>query len=88
MSQGQFMLTREQSKAARALLGWTPTKLAKKSRLSLKDIKGFERGTELLSMADKAAIKNAIEKGGVSLISESENAGVGVRYSALPAPRI
>ncbi len=73
-------VTTQQLKAARALLGWSQTELARASGLSIPTIKRIEsKSGELGGRADTAArIVAALETAGALFIPEN-GGGVGVR---------
>ena len=72
-------ISAEQLRAARALLGWSQTRLAEKAGLSLPTVKRveIERGPRV-SDAARLALRVALESGGVEFISEN-GGGPGVR---------
>jgi transcriptional regulator with XRE-family HTH domain len=75
------MISIEQIRAARALLGWSQTQLAKASERSLPTIKRLERDDgegPPVSNDVRAAVQRALEKAGVKFIAEN-GGGVGVR---------
>ena len=73
------MITTEQLRAARGLLGWSQSQLAKRAGLSLPTVKRLEGGFGP-RVSDDARLKlqRAIEAGGVDLIEEN-GGGPGVR---------
>jgi ribosome-binding protein aMBF1 (putative translation factor) len=76
------MLTPEQLRAARALVGWSREDLARKSATSAETVKGFEgRGTDP-KMGTVLKWKRALEAAGVIFIdpdTASDEGGAGVR---------
>ena len=73
------VITREQIRAARGLLGWSQTQLAKRAGMSLPTVKRMETGTgPKVSEEARARIRDALERGGVRFIAEGEE-GPGVR---------
>lgn len=73
------MLEGPQIRAARALIGWSQTRLAEAAELSLPTVKAVEsRGTARSSVATVEAIKSALEAAGVVFIA-SNGDGPGVR---------
>jgi transcriptional regulator with XRE-family HTH domain len=73
------MLTVEQLRAARGLLGWSQSKLAARAGLSLPTVKRVE--TDLgLRVSDEARnkLQRALESAGVEFIDEN-GGGAGVR---------
>jgi ribosome-binding protein aMBF1 (putative translation factor) len=76
------MLTPEQLRAARALVGWSREDLAKKSATSAETVKGFEgRGTDPKT-GTVLKWRRALEGAGVILIdpdAKSDEGGPGVR---------
>jgi predicted transcriptional regulator len=73
------MLTIEQLRAARGLLGWSQSKLAARAGLSLPTVKRVE-GELGPRVSDEARnkLKRALESGGVEFIDEN-GGGPGVR---------
>ena len=73
------MLTPEQLRAARALVGWSRDDLAKRSATSAETIKGFEgRGTDP-KMGTVYKWRRALEAAGVTFLEETETDGPGLR---------
>jgi transcriptional regulator with XRE-family HTH domain len=73
------MISSEQIKAARAMLGWTQDDLIQKSGLSPTTIKRMETiGPGRSSAANLAAVQSALEDAGVIFIAENGE-GPGVR---------
>ena len=77
------MLTGEQVRAARALLGWTRGKLAETAELGLATVQRIEaQSGQVHGMIDTVMkLKNALESGGITFIDEDDGAGVGVRFA-------
>jgi transcriptional regulator with XRE-family HTH domain len=57
-----------QCRAARALLNWTQDKLAVKTGVALKTIRGFESGRRNPLGVTRAAIKQALEQAGIEFL--------------------
>ena len=75
------MISIEQIRAARGLLGWSQTQLAKAADRSLPTIKRLERDDgEGPAVSDdvRDAVRKAMEKAGVEFIAEN-GGGAGVR---------
>ena len=74
-----LVISVEQVRAARALLGWSQTQLAKQAGLSLPTVKRVEteRGPKVSEDA-RYALQRALELGGVEFIDEN-GGGPGVR---------
>ena len=72
-------ISAEQLRAARALLGWSQSRLAEKAGLSLPTVKRVEteQGPRV-SGAARLALRVALESGGVEFIDEN-GGGPGVR---------
>ena len=69
--------------AARGLLGWTRTKLADKSVLSVTTIADIERGDVNPKASTLEAIIIALEKAGIEFIrAEATGKGEGVRLAS------
>jgi len=72
-------VTIEQLRAARSLLGWSQSDLARQADLSLPTVKRLEGGFgPNVSEEARARLKTALEIGGVSFIDEN-GGGLGVR---------
>ncbi|WP_296713142.1 helix-turn-helix transcriptional regulator [Rhodoblastus sp.] len=67
-----------QSRAARALIGWSREDLANASNVSLRTIVDFERAAREPHAATLAALRLALEAAGVVFIAENGE-GPGVR---------
>lgn len=63
------MLSPRQSRAARALLGWTQAALADASGVSLSIIEHHERGNHTARPANQEACRTALREAGVVFIS-------------------
>ncbi|MEK8092696.1 helix-turn-helix transcriptional regulator [Methylocystis sp. IM3] len=76
----QFLITRAQSRAARALIDWSREQLAEASRVSLRTVVDFERGAREPREITKEALRRALEAAGVIFIDRNgEGAGVRLR---------
>lgn len=71
-------ITKEQCKAARALLGWTQQDLAAASDVAQKTIADFERDLRNPYPRTVADIRRTLEEAGVEFIDEN-GGGPGVR---------
>ncbi len=73
----------EQVKAARALVRWSQSDLAKASEVSIPTIKRLEAATGAIGGRDETekAIRDALERAGVEFIAEN-GGGAGVRLKA------
>jgi transcriptional regulator with XRE-family HTH domain len=83
------MLTAEQVRAARALLGWLQSLLAEKASVSVETIKRLERMEGPLMetrSSTLAAIERALQDAGVIFIEENGE-GPGVRLKKLKRKR-
>jgi transcriptional regulator with XRE-family HTH domain len=72
------MLTPDQSRAARALVEWSQEELASRANLGPSTIRDFEKRRRVPTINNLAAIKRALETGGVVFIPEN-GGGPGVR---------
>lgn len=71
------MITARQTRAARALLGWTQEMLADKAKVSLTALKRMESATGLRvfeSTSDQ--VRRALEADGIVFINSGRNEGV------------
>jgi transcriptional regulator with XRE-family HTH domain len=74
------VVTVEQIRAARGLLGWSQSELARHAGLSLPTVKRLESGTGARVSSDaRARIRRALESGGAEFIREN-GGGPGVRF--------
>ncbi|MBL6458877.1 helix-turn-helix transcriptional regulator [Belnapia sp. T6] len=75
------MLSPEQSRAARGWLDWTQEELAKRAGVSLSTVRDFEKGRRAPIPNNLAALRSALENGGVGLLFDEAGkpAGVGCR---------
>lgn len=80
------MLTAPQCRAARALLDWTQEQLAMRAGVAEGTVRGFESGRHALHRASAAAIRAALEAGGVTLLEADAAGGHGVRLTREAAP--
>jgi transcriptional regulator with XRE-family HTH domain len=65
-------MTPDQSRAARGLLDWSQAELAARSNLSEGTIRDFEKGRRVPSINNLAAIRRALEVGGVEFIDGNQ----------------
>jgi transcriptional regulator with XRE-family HTH domain len=79
--QHSAMITAGQIRAARALIGWKQTDLAKASRVSEISIKNIERGVTDPRYKTLEAIQKAFERAGVVFLEPGDirDGGEGVR---------
>lgn len=77
------MLTGEQLRAGRAMLGWEQSELAERADVSLKTIKRMEATCGYLDARSTWAVKNALEIGGIEFLEgdgDRRTRGDGVRF--------
>ena len=71
------MITSRQSRAARALLGWTQETLADKARISLTALKRLESESGLdVYETTRDQVRRAFEAAGIVLLSTDKGLGV------------
>lgn len=71
------MITSRQSRAARALLGWTQETLADKARVSLTALKRLESENDLeVYETTRDQIRRALEAAGIVFLSTERGQGV------------
>ena len=77
------MLTAQQVRAARALLGWKQEDLAKKAKIGLATIQRLERGSGPLMAQVSTAVKieACLKDAGVCFIEPDAGCGEGVRLA-------
>ncbi|AOZ70600.1 hypothetical protein LPB142_15705 [Rhodobacter xanthinilyticus] len=71
------MITARQSRAARALLGWTQETLADKARISLTALKRLESENRLeVYESTRDQVRRALEAAGIVILSDKRGQGV------------
>jgi transcriptional regulator with XRE-family HTH domain len=68
----------EQSRAARAWLGWSQGELAKRAGVGLSTVQDFERGQRTPILNNMAAIRRVIEAAGVRLVFNRDGTAAGI----------
>ena len=68
----------EQSRAARAWLGWSQGQLAKRANVSLSTVHDFERGQRTPTPNNLASMRRAIEAEGIRLLFDKDGAAAGI----------
>jgi ribosome-binding protein aMBF1 (putative translation factor) len=68
----------EQSRSARAWLGWSQDDLAKRANVSVNTVRNFERGQKPLHSNSVAAMRQALEIGGIKLLFDSRGVAAGI----------
>jgi transcriptional regulator with XRE-family HTH domain len=71
-------MTPEQSRAARAWLGWSQAELAKRASVSLRTVQGFEKGEKAPNPPNVAAMRLAIESAGIRLVFGRDGVAAGI----------
>jgi transcriptional regulator with XRE-family HTH domain len=71
-------MTPEQSRAARAWLGWSQAELAKRAGVGLSTVQDFERGQRTPIPNNIAAMRRAIETAGVLLLFTAAGEAAGL----------
>jgi transcriptional regulator with XRE-family HTH domain len=74
----EIPITPDQSRGARAMLGWTRDDLAERSRVSAATLADFEAGKRVPYNRTLADIRRALEEGGIEFIAEN-GGGPGAR---------
>jgi transcriptional regulator with XRE-family HTH domain len=76
------VVTNEQLRAARGLLGWSQSELAARAGLSLPTVKRLEAGFgPRVSDEARGKLQRAIEAAGIAFVDEN-GGGLGVRFRA------
>jgi transcriptional regulator with XRE-family HTH domain len=70
----------EQCRGARAMLGWSQGQLAEAAAISKTTVVDFERGIRIPHRNNIAAIRSALEAAGIEFIPEN-GGGAGVRLA-------
>ena len=68
----------EQCRAARGWLGWSRDDLARKANVSLRTVAAFEREETTPQPNNLAAMRRAIEAGGVRLVFDKNGTAAGI----------
>ena len=76
-----------QSRAARALLGWSQRELAERAHVGLRLLVDFEKEIRLLTPAGMIALEKTLLDHGIELIDEPGRIGVTVRCASSPAAK-
>lgn len=74
------MITANQCKAARAMLGWSQQQLATESGINKRTIMDFESGARTPLLGTLRAIRAALETAGIEIIQRN-GGGPGVRWA-------
>ena len=72
------MITREQTRAARALIDWQQERLSTAAGIGLSTVKDFESGKRTPHQRNLTAIQQALVTAGIEFIAEN-GGGAGVR---------
>lgn len=72
------VMTPEQSRAARAWLGWSQSDLAKRANISLSTVRDYETGQRNPIPNNVIAMRRAIEEGGMTLLFDEGGEAVGI----------
>ncbi|MGC2415259.1 MAG: helix-turn-helix transcriptional regulator [Stellaceae bacterium] len=72
------MMSPEQSRAARAWLGWSQGELAKRANVSLSTVHDFERSQRTPTANNLGSIRRAIEAEGIMLLFDDTGAAAGI----------
>jgi DNA-binding transcriptional regulator YiaG len=68
----------EQSRAARAWLGWSQLEMARRANVSLRTVQAFERGETSPQTAKVAAMRRVVEQAGIQLIFDRTGMPAGI----------
>lgn len=72
-------MTKEQCRAARALLGWTLDQLAERSEISKNSISRFESGVHVPRASTIKLLRLALEEAGIEFLSNGDGPGLRLR---------
>lgn len=73
-----FMLTAEQSRAARGWLDWSQEELANRASVSLSTVRNFEKGRNMPIKNNLDAMQRALEVAGVTLVHRDDGQAIGL----------
>lgn len=74
-------ISREQCRAARALLDWPQPQLAEAANVSFSTVANFEAGRNVPLPNNMIALQSALEAAGVEFIEAGHGKGAGVRLA-------
>ena len=77
-SRQPWVITPEQSRAARGWLGWSQAELAKQANVSLRTVAAFERSEKNPLPNHLAVLRRVIEAAGVRLLFDTNGAAAGI----------
>jgi ribosome-binding protein aMBF1 (putative translation factor) len=66
------MVSSEQTRAARAWLGWGQDELARRAKVGLSTVRDFERGARAPIVSTREAMQHALEAAGIRFLFEGE----------------
>ncbi len=72
------ILTRQQCRGARAMLGWSQADLAARTRISAVTIRTFERGHNSVKESTARVLRFVLEEAGIVFVDATEGIGPGV----------
>jgi DNA-binding transcriptional regulator YiaG len=72
------VMSPQQTRAARAWLGWSQLELAKRARLSLGTVQTFERGERVPLSNNVAAMQRVLEEAGIRLVFDRSGRAAGI----------
>lgn len=78
------MISAQQVRAARALLGWSQQTLADRAIVSVNAINRLERGAANTKASTLSAVERALRKAGVEFLAPTTTHGEGVCFSSPP----
>jgi predicted transcriptional regulator len=78
MARQGWILTPEQSRAARGWLGWLQSDLAEKATVSLRTVAAFERGEISPLPNNLSAMQRAFESEGITLVFDEQGNPTGI----------
>ena len=76
-----LVLSPEQSRAARAWLGWSQAELAQEANVSLRTIQAFEKGGRVPMANNITAIRRVLEIAGIELVFDRTGKAAGILRS-------
>jgi transcriptional regulator with XRE-family HTH domain len=77
----------EQSRAARAWLGWSQADLAERAGVAKNTVHGFESGQRTLTRNNIAALRRVLENEGLSLLFDEIGSPAGLAYRKTTSSR-
>ena len=78
------MMSAEQSRAARAWLGWSQDDLANRGNVSVNTVRNFEGGQKVVHPNSIGSMRQAIEAAGIKFLFDGRGEAAGIIRQSVP----